>query len=52
MNAEQWKDLLDGLFYVFAQPVYYGLVLFIATSVLATILLTFMDTIPSRNKDD
>ena len=52
MTAEQWKDLLDGLYYVYAQSVYYGLAVFMATSILATILLVFMDTISSRNKDD
>lgn len=52
MSASDWTDLLDGLYYVYAQPVLYGLAFFIALIVLAAILQFAMDTFSSRSKDD
>jgi hypothetical protein len=37
MNATEWQDLLEGLFYVFAQPIMYILGVMVAISFLAGI---------------
>jgi hypothetical protein len=37
MNAEEWHDLLEGLVYVFAQPIMYLLAFMVVISFLAGI---------------
>jgi hypothetical protein len=51
MNAENWRDLLDGFTYVFAQPVYYALAVFLALMILAPIMRFAMDYFTSRSRD-
>lgn len=52
MSAADWFDLLDGFTYVFAQPIYYMLAVFLALMILAPILRFAMDYFSSRNKGD
>jgi hypothetical protein len=52
MSAEDWKDLLDGFAYSFAQPIYYALVFYMVLMILAPILNFAMDYLTSRKKDD
>jgi hypothetical protein len=53
MTALEWQDLLEGLFYVFAQPIFYGLAVFLVLSFLAAILQFLMDSFssPGRRED-
>jgi hypothetical protein len=51
MSAADWRDLLDGFTYLYAQPIYYALAVFLALMILASILQFAMSYLSSRNKD-
>jgi hypothetical protein len=53
MSVAEWTDLLDGFTYVFAQPIYDALAVFLALMILAPILRFVMEAFSSsRNRGD
>ena len=52
MSAREWSDLLDGFVFIFAQPIYYALAVFLALLILAPILQFAMVYLSDRNKSD
>lgn len=52
MSARDWADILDGFVFIFAQPIYYALAVFVALMILAPILQFSMVYLSDRNKSD
>jgi hypothetical protein len=52
MSTSAWSDFLDAFVFIFAQPIYYSLAIFLALLILAPILQFAQDYLSSRKKDD